>query len=77
MKRMQRWLETRNWEVFVINLAPNDGTVSLVRLAEQVATYVEETFPPGCNIDIVSYSFGGLVCRTTSNSWPAPRGWID
>src|SRR4030095_10756165 len=63
MKRMQRWLERRGWEVFVINLTPNDGTVSLGSLAEQIATYVEENFPPGCRIDIVSYSFGGLVCR--------------
>ena len=63
MKRMQRWLERRGWEVLVINLTPNDGTVSLAYLAEQVATYIEANFPPGRRIDIVSYSFGGLVCR--------------
>jgi triacylglycerol lipase len=56
---MQRWLERRGWDVFVITLTPSDGTVSLRELAEQI----ERILPPGCKIDIVSYSMGGLVCR--------------
>ena len=63
MKRMQHWLERRGWDVFAITLTPSDGTVSLTKLAEQIATYVENTFPLSSKIDLVSYSMGGLVCR--------------
>src|SRR5262249_59058664 len=63
MRRMQRWLQSRGWEVFVISLTPSDGTVSLSKLTEQVATYIASTLPPGTKIGLIGYSMGGLVCR--------------
>ncbi len=38
---------------------------------ELLATHFHHT-APGCRIDIVSYRFGGLVCRPI-NSWRARR----
>jgi len=63
MKRMQRWLEQRGWKVSVLTLSPSDGSLSLTRLAEQIAAYIAENCPPDCRIDLIGYSMGGLVCR--------------
>ena len=63
MKRMQRWLQRRGRDVFVIDLKPSDGTVSLTELARQLATYIDNILPVTGKIDLVGYSMGGLVCR--------------
>ena len=63
MRRMQRWLKARGWNVYAMNLVPSDGRASLEQLARQIAMYVDETFPNNRKLDIVGFSMGGLVSR--------------
>ena len=63
MKRMQRWLEGRGWEVSVLTLSPSDGSRSLNQLAEQLAAHIDRNFRTGSHINLIGYSMGGLICR--------------
>ncbi|WP_204142026.1 triacylglycerol lipase [Halomicronema sp. CCY15110] len=57
-------LSDRGWQdIHAIDLTPNNGDVGLEELAAQVQTYVEQTFPPSTQFDLVGFSMGGIVSR--------------
>lgn len=62
-RTMTRYLAERGFAVHSLDLVPSDGRVGLDRLAEQVAAYIEATFPPGSPLDLVGFSMGGIVGR--------------
>ena len=61
--KMSRYLKKLGWEVYSLNLVPNYGIVGLDKLAEQVANYVDKTFPPNQTLDLIGFSMGGIVSR--------------
>ena len=61
-KKMSAYLQKRGWSVYSLNLTPNNGTLGLEHLAQQVATYAEETFGSQ-PFDLVGFSMGGIVSR--------------
>jgi triacylglycerol lipase len=50
-------------DVHVVSYRPNDGSVGIGRLADQLAEFVHTHLDPGLSFDLVGYSMGGLVCR--------------
>lgn len=62
-ERMASCLKNLGWSVHSLDLVPNCGAAGLEVLAEQVARYVERTFPDGQAIDLVGFSMGGIVGR--------------
>lgn len=60
---MSARLTQLGWCVHSLNLTPNDGSLGLKSLAQQLADYISQTFDPEQSIDIVGYSMGGLVSR--------------
>jgi triacylglycerol lipase len=63
MRKLGRRLESSGWQVYAINLRPNDGSVSFAAMAEQLDTFVRAKIPAGEKFDLVGFSMGGLVCR--------------
>ncbi|MBE9040425.1 triacylglycerol lipase [Oscillatoriales cyanobacterium LEGE 11467] len=61
-KTMSAYLQNLGWSVFSFNLTPNNGTLGLERLAQQVATYTAQTFGSQ-PFDLVGFSMGGIVSR--------------
>ena len=61
--KMSRYLKKLGWEVYSLNLIPNYGILGLDKLAEQVASYVDQTFPPNQPFDLIGFSMGGIVSR--------------
>ncbi|MEA5582089.1 triacylglycerol lipase [Nodularia harveyana UHCC-0300] len=61
--QMTSYLKQLGWSVYTLNLIPNNGAVSLDILAQQVANYVTNTFPPEQPIDLIGFSMGGIVSR--------------
>lgn len=61
--KMSRYLKKLGWEVYSLNLVPNYGILGLDKLAEQVADYVNKTFPPNQPLDLIGFSMGGIVSR--------------
>lgn len=61
--KMSSRLTELGWCVHSLNLTPNDGSLGLASLAQQLADYISQTFDPEQSIDIVGYSMGGLVSR--------------
>ena len=61
--KMSRYLKKLGWEVYSLNLVPNYGILGLDKLAEQVANYVNKTFPPNQPLDLIGFSMGGIVSR--------------
>ncbi|MDQ2096196.1 MAG: alpha/beta fold hydrolase [Tychonema bourrellyi B0820] len=61
--KMSAHLTQLGWCVHSLNLTPNDGSIGLDSLAQQLADYISQTFDPKQAIDIVGYSMGGLVSR--------------
>lgn len=62
-EKMSRYLKKLGWEVYSLNLVPNYGILGLDKLAEQVADYVNKTFPPNQPLDLIGFSMGGIVSR--------------
>ena len=62
-KKMSTYLTERGLSVHRVNLTPNNGRVSLEKLAQQVEDYIAVNFAPQQPIDIVGFSMGGLVTR--------------
>lgn len=56
-------LSQLGWEVHSLDLSPNCGAAGLEVLAEQVSSYIDQTFPSGQPIDLVGFSMGGIVSR--------------
>ena len=63
MRKISSHLHNRGWQVFDIDLTPNNGDGKLEILAKQVADLVDRTFSPDQPIDLLSFSMGGLVSR--------------
>jgi triacylglycerol lipase len=61
--KMMLYLQKQGWSVYTLDLLPNNGVVSLDKLAEQVADYVAITFKPDQQLDLVGFSMGGIVSR--------------
>jgi triacylglycerol lipase len=60
---MRAALADRGWgSVHAIDLDPNDGSVEIPKLAEQVANAADRLAPAG-PIDLVGFSMGALVSR--------------
>jgi triacylglycerol lipase len=49
--------------VYSLDLIPNDSSVGLDKLAEQVANYAEAVFGRDRPFDLVGFSMGGIVSR--------------
>ncbi|MBV6625717.1 MAG: triacylglycerol lipase [Rivularia sp. (in: Bacteria)] len=62
-RRMIPFLNQRGLKVYDLDLAPNDGTVGLDDLAQQVAAKVEATFGKEQPFDLLGFSMGGIVSR--------------
>ncbi len=60
---MATYLRKLGWTVYTIDLVPNDGALGLDHLAQQVATYIDQQFPPEAALDLVGFSMGGIVGR--------------
>jgi triacylglycerol lipase len=63
MRKIASHLRGLGWEVYDIDLKPNNGDAKLEVLAQQVADLVERTFDPHQQIDMLGFSMGGLVSR--------------
>lgn len=61
--KMLPYLQQKGCTVYDLDLEPNDGYVGLDQLAQQVADYINATFPPEQPIDLVGFSMGGVVSR--------------
>ncbi len=62
-KTMTAYLTKKGWDIHSLNLIPNDGRFGLEALAQQIAAYVTQTFPPEQPIDLIGFSMGGIVSR--------------
>ena len=61
--KMSAYLERMGWSVHSLNLTPNNGTLGLDQLAQQVGDYIARNFEPEQTLDLVGFSMGGLVSR--------------
>lgn len=61
--KMYRHLSELDYEVHRFNLTPNNGTIGLDKLAEQIEQYVTKKFPVNQTFDLIGLSMGGLVSR--------------
>lgn len=60
---MTAYLRQLGWNVYTLNLVPNNGEAPLNVLAQQVADYVDATIEPEQPFDLVGFSMGGIVSR--------------
>ncbi len=51
------------WSVYSLNLIPNDSSVGLDRLAEQLRDFIEQTLGGDRPFDLIGFSMGGMVSR--------------
>ena len=63
MRKIASHLRGSGWEIYDIDLTPNNGDAKLEVLAQQVADLVSRTFAPDQKIDLIGFSMGGLVSR--------------
>jgi triacylglycerol lipase len=63
MRWIARHLKQLDWEVYALDLVPNNGDAKLEVLAQQMADFVKNNMPANQPIDIVGFSMGGLVSR--------------
>jgi triacylglycerol lipase len=61
--RMADALRRDGREPHVVAYTPNDGSLGIDRLAEQLAEYIDAHIDPAGPLDLVGNSMGGLVCR--------------
>ncbi|MGA7937923.1 MAG: alpha/beta fold hydrolase, partial [Kovacikia sp.] len=60
---MRSHLSKQGHSVFDLNMTPNNGDKGLEHLAEQISTYIDQTFASDQPLDIVGFSMGGIVSR--------------
>jgi triacylglycerol lipase len=63
MRKISSHLHNLGWQVFDIDLIPNNGDSRLEVLAKQVGDLIDRTFSPDQPIDLLGFSMGGLVSR--------------
>jgi triacylglycerol lipase len=61
--KMSAYLIQQGWQVFSLNLIPNNGHVTLCKLAQQVANYANLIFGENQPFDLIGFSMGGIVSR--------------
>jgi triacylglycerol lipase len=61
--KMQVSLKKLGWVVYDLDLTPNNGTVGLEVLAQQVADYIDASFAPEQTLDLIGFSMGGIISR--------------
>ena len=62
-RKMTAFLNELGWEVYDLDLTPNDGRKGLDDLAQQVVKKVESTFGEEQPFDLLGFSMGGIVSR--------------
>ncbi|MGB3236950.1 MAG: triacylglycerol lipase [Geitlerinemataceae cyanobacterium] len=60
---LSAYLQNLGWSVHRFDLIPNDGKLPLEKLAEQLASRIEERLDPSQPFDLVGFSMGGIVSR--------------
>lgn len=63
MRAIADYLHALGWQVYSIDLSPNNGDARLEVLAAQIAEKIDRTFAPQQQIDLIGFSMGGLVSR--------------
>lgn len=61
--RMSRHLTDLGWSVYSLDMVPCNGSASIECLAEQVADFIQNTFPANQAIDLFGFSMGGIISR--------------
>lgn len=61
--QMTAYLSQRGWQVYSLDLIPNDGSLGLEFLAQQLAEFINTTFKPKQPLDLIGFSMGGIVSR--------------
>ena len=62
-RRMSASLRQRGFDVYTLNLNPNNGDAPLEDLAAQLRTFIDSRVGADKPLDIVAFSMGGLVAR--------------
>lgn len=62
-RKMSAYLISLGWQVYSLNLIPNNGDKCLEDLALQVLNYINKTFPPEQTINLLGFSMGGIISR--------------
>ncbi len=62
-RRMRSFLEERGFQTYVIDLVPNDGSVGIPVLAEQLRDFVEKNLAENEQFSLIGFSLGGMVSR--------------
>jgi triacylglycerol lipase len=63
MSGMKRYLEARGWQVYAVNIKPNDASITFDAMGAQLADFINANIPRGEKFDLVGFSMGGLVSR--------------
>ena len=61
--KMAPYLRLQGWQVYSLDLKPNNGDVGLDQLAQQVVEYINRTFNRDQAIDLIGFSMGGIIGR--------------
>lgn len=72
LRRLDTALRDAGFETLVVELQPNDGSVSLEKLAGQVHRDIEARFGSDAAFSIVGFSMGGLVARSYLRQYGKP-----
>lgn len=63
LARLARALRAAGRVVHSIDLVPNDGSVPLEELSDQLQAFIDAHLPNGTTLDLAGYSMGGIVAR--------------
>ncbi len=61
--KMVTSLRRQGLTVYSLDLTPNNGDAGLDELAQQLANFINNTFPLEQPLDIVGFSMGGIISR--------------
>ncbi len=61
--KMSFYLQNNGYDVYSINLTPNNGTADLRVLAQKLKEYIDDQFKPNQKINLIGFSMGGLITR--------------
>ena len=62
--RMAAALGKAGWQTYAISLKPNNGSASLLYLAEELRKFIDDRLGTERRFNIVAFSMGGLVARS-------------
>ena len=63
LEKVSNYLKKLDKFVYLIDLIPNDGSISMENYAEQLSQFINSNFSLQQSLDLVGFSMGGLVCR--------------